>query len=251
MNPFATSLLVFVCAFGGAMLGMFIRRLLPEHDLGPESKEVVRAGMGLVATTVALVLGLLVFSAKSFFDSQTTEVTQIAANVVLLDRILAHYGPESADARAELQRSVSRLIDVLWSQDGSPSANIHLGTPTGEALLDKIQELSPKDERQRSLQSQALSLVLQTGQTRFLIYEQRIVPVPTLLLILLIFWLIALFISFGLFAPPNLIIVVSLSVASAAICGAVFLIVEMYYPYGGLIQVSPAPLRAAIAQLGR
>lgn len=251
MNPIATSLFVFVCAFGGALLGMFIRRLLPEHHVGPESKEVIRAGMGLVASMVALVLGLLVYSAKSFFDTQTNEVTQLAASVVLLDRVLAHYGPESADARAELQRSINRQIDVLWSQDSSQSANIHLGTPTGEAILDKIHELSPKDDRQRSLQSQALSLALQMGQTRLLMFEQRSVPVPTLLLVLLIFWLFALFISFGLFAPPNLTVVASLFVASAAICGAVFLIVEMYYPYGGLIQVSSAPLRAALAQLGR
>lgn len=251
MNPLNISLLVFLCSFGGALLGMFLRRLLPENHLGAESKEVVRVGMGLVASTVALVLGLLVYSAKGFFDTQTNEVTQLAANVLLLDRVFAHYGPESADVRAELRRAVDQQIEVLWSQDSSKSVDIHPGSPTGEALLDKIHELSPTTDRQRSLQSQALGLALQMGQTRLLMYEQRSVPVPTLLLVLLIFWLIALFISFGLFAPPNLTVVVSLFVASAAICGAVFLIVEMYYPYGGLIQVSAAPLRAAIAQLGR
>jgi len=251
MNPINVSLLVFACAFGSSIVGMFIKRILPAHHVGPESKEVVRVGMGMVATTVALVLGLLVYSAKGFFDTQTNEVTQLAANVILLDRVPAHYGPESADARAELRNSVTRQIDVLWSQDSSQNANIHLGTPTGEAILDKIHELSPKDDKQRTLQSQALSLALQMGQTRLLMYEQRNVPVPTLLLILLVFWLIALFISFGLFAPTNLTVVVSFFVASMSICGAVFLIAEMYYPYGGFIRVSSAPLRAAMEQLGR
>jgi hypothetical protein len=54
----------------------------------------------LVATTVALVLGLLVASAKSFYDTQTSEVTQLSTNVLLLDRLMAHYGPEATEARA-------------------------------------------------------------------------------------------------------------------------------------------------------
>jgi hypothetical protein len=116
MNPLAASLLVFGCAFGGALLGIFLRRSLPEQHLSADSKEVIRVAMGLVATTVALVLGLLVYSSKSFYDTQTSEVTQLAANVVLLDRVLAHYGPESADARAELRRSIDRQIDRIWNE---------------------------------------------------------------------------------------------------------------------------------------
>src|SRR5215475_1504529 len=111
MNPVNVSLLVFACAFGSALLGMLVERLLPDHHLSPESKDVIRVAMGMVATTAALVLGLLVYSAKSFYDTQTAEVTQLAANVVLLDGVLAHYGPESADARAELQRSIQRHLE--------------------------------------------------------------------------------------------------------------------------------------------
>jgi hypothetical protein len=207
--------------------------------------------MGMVATTVVLVLGLLVYSTKSFYDTQTAEVTQLAANVVLLDRVLAHYGPESAEIRAELQRSIQRHLEILWPEHNSRSSNAQATPPRGEAILDKIHSLSPKDDRQRSLQTQALNLALQMGQTRLLMLTQRSVPVPKLLLVMLVFWLIALFISFGLFAPPNFTVVVSLLVASAAVCGAVFLMVEMYYPYGGLIQVSPAPLISALAQMGR
>ena len=247
MNPVNVSLLVFACAFASALFGMFIRRLLPAHHVSSESKDVVRVGMGMVATTVALVLGLLVYSAKSFYDTQTAEVTQLAANIVLLDRVLAHYGPESVDVRAELRRTIQRHLDLMWPEQ----AGIQPMAPASEAVLDKIHELSPKDDKQRTLQSQALNLALQLGQTRLLMFTQRSVPVPKLLLVMLIFWLMALFISFGLFAPSNLTVVVSLFVAAAAVCGAVFLMVEMYYPYGGLIQVSPAPLISALAQVGR
>jgi hypothetical protein len=207
--------------------------------------------MGMVATTVALVLGLLVYSAKSFYDTQTAEVTQLAANVVLLDRVLAHYGPESADARAELQRSIQRHLEILWPEHDSRGSHAQSASLGGEAILDRIHALAPKDDRQRSLQAQALNLALQMGQIRLLMLTQRSVPVPKLLVVMLIFWLIGLFMSFGLFAPSNFTVVVSLFVAAAAVCGAVFLMVEMYYPYGGLIQVSPAPLISALAQMGR
>src|SRR5271165_4382954 len=108
MHPLTTSLFVFFSTFAAALLGMFLQRVLPEHHIAPESKDVVRVGMGLVASTVALILGLLVYSSKGFYDTQTAEVTQLSANVVLLDRLLAHYGPEAADARAELRRSIGR-----------------------------------------------------------------------------------------------------------------------------------------------
>ena len=251
MNALNVSLLVFACAFGGALFGMFLQHLLPEQHVNPESKDVVRIGMGLVASTVALVLGLLVYSAKSFYDTQTTEVTQLAANVVLLDRVLAHYGPESAGARAELHHSMQQQLEVLWTRPGSGALNAHAPGHSGEALLDRIQELSPKDDRQRTLQGQAVNLAFQMGQVRLLMLTQRTVSVPRVLVIMLIFWLIALFVSFGLFAPTNYTVVVSLFFAAAAVCGAVFLMIEMYYPYQGLIQVSPEPLISALAQLGQ
>lgn len=251
MKSVATSLFVFACGFGGALLGMFIRRMLPEHHVNPESREVVRIGMGLVATTLAMVLGLLVYSAKGFFDTQTNEVTQLAANVIVLDRVLARYGPDAADARTELRHSIKHQMDLLWPEQVSKTVNLQPLTPTGEVLVDKIQELTPKDDMQRAIKTQAINLALQAGQTRLLMFTQRSVPVPKLLLVMLVFWLFALFISFGLFAPPNYTVVVSLFVAAAAISGAVFVIVEMYFPYGGLIQISDAPLRAALAQLGQ
>jgi hypothetical protein len=251
MNPLNSCLFVFACAFGGALLGMGLRRLLPDHHIAPESKEVVRVGMGLVATMVALVLGLLVYSAKGFFDTQTNEVTQLAANVVFLDRILAHYGPEAAEVRAELRHSIERQIDIMWSENGGQKVNVPVGGPSGEVILDKIRALNARDDSQKLFQSQAMSLALQMGQMRTLMYMQRSVPVPKALLVMLIFWVIALFASFGLFAPSNTTVIGSLFVAAAAVCGAVFLLVEMYYPYGGLIQVSSAPLHAALAQLGK
>jgi hypothetical protein len=179
LNPVSVSLLVFACAFGGGLLGILLHRLLPDRHLSPDSKDVVRLGMGLVATTVALVLGLLVAFAKSFYDTQTSEVTQFSANILLLDRLLAHCGPEAAEARGALRTTVVRQTERMWHEDRSSETDIPFSAHTNELVLDKIQKPSPKDDRQRVLQSQASSLGIQIGQTRLLIYEQKRVPVPS------------------------------------------------------------------------
>ena len=93
MNYIAIRLIVFACVFGGALFGMFLRGVLPERHLSADSKDTVRLGMGLIGTMTALVLGLLVASAKSYYDTQSSELTEMSAKIVLLDRVLAHYGP--------------------------------------------------------------------------------------------------------------------------------------------------------------
>jgi hypothetical protein len=206
--------------------------------------------MGLVATLAALVLGLLIASAKSSYDAQSAELTAMSAKAVMLDRVLAHYGPEAREAREVLRSSVVRILDQMWSEDRTGSSE----TPSsagGEVLVDKIQELSPKDDAQRSLQAHAISTVMALGQTRWLMYEQRNISISMPLLIVLTFWITTLFISFGLFTPLNATTVVSLLVSALSVSGAIFLILEMYTPYAGLIRVPSAPLRAALAQLGR
>lgn len=241
MTPFLSSLIVFACVFIGGMLGLYVGPMLPTEHVSSESRDVVRLVMGLVATTVALVLGLLVASAKSFYDTQNNEMTQLAANLVILDRVLAHYGPEAADTRASLRAGAEHWAEVLRPGSGLRH----------EGVFDQIQALSPKDDNQRTMKAQASSLAIQMGQTRWLIFAQNTIPVPKLLLVALNFWLTVLFLSFGLFAPRNLTVRFGLFISALAVAGAIFLILEMYHPHGGLIQVSDAPLRSALAQLGQ
>ncbi len=250
MTSFAISSIVFACAFGGALLGMFLNAILPSHHLSAESKDIVKLGMGLVGTMAALVLGLLVASAKGSYDTQSTALTHLSANVALLDRVLAHYGPETQEVRAILRGAVVRMLNQVWSKD-RPRSAAALEPPGGsETLLDQIQELAPKNDRQRSLQNQAISMLVALGQTRYFMYTQGTTAVSVPMLIVLVLWLTAIFVSFGLFAPVNATVISSLAVSALAVSGAIFLILEMYAPYGGLIQISDAPLRAALAHLG-
>lgn len=253
MDSLTISMIALACVFSAALLGTIFRKLIPDAYQTSDSKDIVRLVMGLVLTTVAIALGLLVGSAKSFFDTQNAEMAQLTANYVMLDRMLAQYGPEANDARAEL-RTV--LANQLASQDDRLGSNktysdIKSGTTVGETIIDKIHRLSPKDDDQKFFRQQCLNLSVQLGQIRWLMYAQNRVPFPRFLLVMLIGWLIALFVSFGIFAPRNPLVLSGFLVSAAAVCGAILLILQMYNPQRGLIRVSDAPLRAAIEQLGR
>jgi hypothetical protein len=245
-SPIAISLITFAFVFGGALLGIALHAILPQNHMTSDSKDVVKLGIGLVATLAALVLGLLTASAKTSFDTQNVELTEMSSRVVLLDRILAHYGPEAQEARSELRSSVVHTLDTMLSKDAS-----QLESTKSEVLFDTIQGLSATGDAQRSIKAEALSTVLALGQTRWLIAEQRVNSVSVPLLTVLIFWLTIIFTSFGLFAPRNMTVVVSLFVSALSVSGAIFLILEMYSPYTGLIHVSSTPLRAALTRLGQ
>lgn len=251
MSPLTISLIVFSCVFGGALFGMLLRSALPEHHLNADSKDIVMLGMGLVATMCALVLGLLVASAKSSYDAQSDALTDMSAKVVLLDRVLAHYGPETKEARDVLSGTMADFLDRTWPKGRASSSQLAPPSGSGEIIMDKIQDLCPQDDRERALQAQGSSIVMGLGQTRWLQFAQSTNSISIPLLVLVVFWLTTLFMSFGLFAHPNGTVVASLFLSSLSVSGAIFLILELYTPYEGLIQISSAPLRAALTHLGR
>jgi len=250
VNPIAISGIIFACVFGGALLGLLLRAVLPEHHLSTDTKDVVKVAMGMVGTMAALVLGLLVASAKGSYDTQSGEVTQMSANMVLLDRALAHYGAETQEIRTLLKRASERAADQLWSAGGNDAA----AQPTsagGEVIYDKMQALTPQTDGQRTTLSQAISFAVGVAQTRWLLFEQRTSSLSVPLLIVVVFWLTIMFVSFGVFAPQNGTVLLTLFVCALSVSGAIFLVLELNQPFSGLIRISDAPMRRAIAQLGQ
>lgn len=245
--------IVFACAFGGALAGMMLRTILPADHISQESKDVVKLGMGLIATLSALVLGLLIASAKSSFDAQRGGFQQLAANLVLLDRALARYGPETKNSRETLRGLVVSVIERLWPEYASNASGLDASslTASGGQLIDRIRELSPKNEGQRWAQSQALQITTDLARSRWLLIEQNESAIPTPFLVVVVFWLTILFTSFGLFSPWNSTVVTTLLVCALSLAGAVFLIVDLDAPFGGLIQISNTPLRNALSQIGQ
>jgi hypothetical protein len=144
VSSMAITWIVLACVFGGALLGMMLRAALPEHHVNTESKDLVKLVMGLIATMAALVLGLVVASARSSYDKQSTEITQISANISLLDRILALYGPETKEARDMLRRSVVRIVDLTWPENSSRPPELNPTAAGAEGLYERIQDSRPR-----------------------------------------------------------------------------------------------------------
>ena len=242
---------MFACLFGAGLLGVRVRAALPEDHLSSETKDAVKVGMGLVATMAALVLGLLVASTKSSYDAQKNEVTQMAAKTVFLDRVLANYGSESAESRDLLRRSVGSAINHMWpDKKSSQAAQLDPSASSGEAFFNSIQKLSPQNDVQRSLKSQAAQIAADLGQMRWLLFEQTETSISVAMLIVLISWLAIIFVSAGLFAPPNATVVIALMLAALSVAGAIFLILELDMPFDGVIQISQKPMYNALIHLG-
>lgn len=252
MSPITISLTVLAFVFGGALLGMYLRRILPDHHVIADSRGLVMLGTGLVGTMAAIVLGMMVSSAKSSYDTQKNSLTLTSTKVILLDRALAHYGPETNLSREVLRNIVQQMLDRIWPQNRSQRAELApVMSTSNEALYDQILQLSPTNDRQRMLRDRAANLAAELGEARWLMFEQTSNSVGAPFLVILTFWFAIIFVSFGLYAPPNATVISSLFVCALSFSGAILLVLEMYKPYEGLMQISSAPLRDILAHLGK
>ena len=253
MTPIEIALIVFACVFAGALMGMFLRGRLPEHHFSADTENVIKLGMGLIATMAALVLGLLIATAKSAYETQDSAVKHTAARVILLDHMLASYGPETKDVRELLRRTVAARLEAIWPEDRSQHGTFDPNerVPAAQAIEAQILQFSPKNDSQRWLQSEALRVGRDIMETRWLVLGGLGSSVPALFVIVVVFWLTMLFGSFGLFAPRNATVLAVLFLCALSVAGSIFLILEMDQPFEGLMKVSSDPLRYALSQLGR
>jgi hypothetical protein len=251
MSAMAIAGIVFVCVFAGSLLGMYLRTALPEPHLSTETKDVVKLAIAFIATMSALVVSLMISSAKTAYDTRRNELLQMSVDIVGVDRLLAHYGPESKEARALLYQTVASAIERIWPTGGAPAEGMDAKASPAEALYDKIADFAPQTDSQRSLQTQALNMTMELGRLRMLLLAQQQSSIPLAFLVVLVFWLTMIFCSFGLFAPTNATVTTVFLVCSLSISGAILLILELDRSFGGLMQISSAPLRQALAALGR
>lgn len=255
MGSLGVSGIIFACLFAGAWLGLFLRSRLPEHHLSAESKDVVKLTMGLIGAMTALVLGLLISSAKSSFDLQRNGVSQLAANALVMDRALAHYGKETQETRELLRAALVDIVRQTWPDE---TQNMTLTEVRMESerlyqeLYERIVALEPKNDVQRRLQSRTLQAYGETGQLRWQLFAQRAGnSIPTPFLVVLVIWLVLLLVSFALYAPRNTTTVLSLGLCALAVSSAIFLILELDRPFHGIIRISSEPLHSALERMGR
>jgi hypothetical protein len=251
MTPLAISFLAFALALGGIVLGSVAQRWLPERHLSTDSKEVVKLSMGMVATLAALVLGLLVASAKTTYDARESEINQITAYVVLLDNLLAQYGNEARDARETLRRAIPVVTDRIWKE--GQSADLQSApfktVPEGESFYQQVQRLQPGNDLQRALQARIVEVTNELMQARFLLFSHLHSATPLPFLVVLLLWIVVLFAGFALMAPANATTLFSLLVCALSVSGAIFLILELDQPFSGLMVIQSQPLLNALPPL--
>jgi len=244
MGALGTSLIALMVILGGAFAGTWLRNVLPEQHLADDTKDVVRLGTGLIGTISALVLGLLIASANSSYNEHRARVQQIAADVIQLDQILALYGPEARPARVQLRQAIDPMINRIWRENRSDTA---YQASSGRDFIAIILQLTPQNEAQRTLKDRAIQAIADITQTRLLLFEQSGSSLPLPFLVVLVFWLAMIFASFGMFSRPNPTVIAALIVCVVSASGALFLVLELSEPFTGLLQISSAPLRNALA----
>ena len=251
MNTTLTALIVFGCLVGAVLLGRGLRRMLPQEHLSADSRDVIKLAIGLVATMSALVLGLLVSSAKGSYDTERSEVIQMAAKVAFLDRLLTVYGPEAAEARVRFHDAVKEAVQQMWPEEARQPAQLAPNTQAGNVVYGVVQDLSPHDDAQRKLKEQAISVGIDIGQLRSLLAAQSVPSISTPMLIVLVLWLAIIFMGFSTLAPPNITAIFALIVSAIAVSGAIFLILELDQPFGGIIRISSEPMVNALSQIAK
>lgn len=253
MAHFLIFLLIFASVFGCALLGMYARTHLPNHHLDEDSASSIKLAAGLIATIAALVLGLLISSAKTAYDSVNGDLQRNAVNMLRLDRALAQYGPEARPLRDELKRSYANWVGLLSSGDheriaelDSPEILRHISE-----FQHRIAALTPSTPVQHQLQDRALDISDEVFTARWLALMQKNGTIPMTLLLVLAAWLCVIFGTFGLFAPRNHTVLFFFLVCALSASGAIFVILEMDTPLTGIVRVSVAPMREAISQMGQ
>src|SRR5437660_6561049 len=245
------ALVLFVGLVSVTLLGGHVRRLLSPEQLSAESKDVVKLALGLVATMTAILLGRLISSANSAFDTARSEVMQMAAKVALLDRVLVLYGPETADARRALRDATDEGVRRTWPAERSGTVRLDPNQQMGDAVYAAISRLAPQNEAERALKTQAANLMVQLAELRSLLQAQAVSSVSKPLLIALVLWLVVIFFGFSLLAPANATSTLALIAGAFSVACAVLIILELDFPFAGMIRIPSEPMINTLAHLAK
>jgi hypothetical protein len=249
MSPIAVSCMVFALVFAGALAGMGLRRILPEEHFGADAKDTVRLAIGLVVTMTGLVLGMLVSSAKTYHDAQKSKVAEISAEILFLDQLLTIYGPEAKQTRIEAHQLAEDGAERIWPSQASGQVQLRPRDNVAD-FYQQLQLLAPKNDMQIAIKAELMSRTLDLRKADWLMFlesEQTSASIP--LVAVVTSWLLAIFISFGIFAPPNSTVIVTLIVCAVAVSAAIFIIMEMYSPFSGIFRISPTAIHDALNQM--
>jgi hypothetical protein len=251
MSSTAAFLASFAAILIGAAIGMGLKRFLPADVLEGGSKEAIRLGAGFLSTLAALVIGLMIASAKNSYDTQNTNIRQLGTNVVLVDQMLIKYGTAANEARRLLRETIPSAATRIWQESvaGNNAGSTFALSRTGEGFYNAIEGLKPVNDEQVSLKARIIQITTEMGRTRLLVFTQNDNAIPVPFFIVLVFWLAVIFASFSLLAEPNLIVIASILLFAVSVSSALFLIVDLSQPFEGLMQITNHHLRMALPKI--
>jgi hypothetical protein len=247
MSTLLTTTLVFGCLIGAVLLGAVGRRVIPGQHFDSDSRDAVKLALGLVATMAALLLGLLISSAKSDYDTQRRQIVEMAARVATLDRLLELYGPDAASARTLFRSTLESAIRRAWPEESGVEPDLSGGGAQANTMFSTILALAPRDDSQAAIKAQAVTLITDLGERRALLLAQASSTLSTPLLVIVVCWLFVIEVGFSLLAPPKPLARASLVVSAAVASAAVLLLLELHRPFDGLIRIPSTPLQMALA----
>jgi len=249
MNSLHVSLVVCLLIFAGSIFGISLRRVLPDKHFCAATETTIRLVTGFLVTMTGLVLGMLVSSAKSSYDGQKVLVAQMSSQIILLDRALDEYGPEANPIRSYLRETVEAAADHVWPARESTPVTLRPENKM-DMLEAQLKELTPKNSSQVNAKSHLISILADLRQSSWALFIQSDTNKLSMpLLIILVSWIVTIFISFGLYAPPNPTVIATMLIGALAVSAAILIIMEMYSPFNGILRISSDPIREAIHQL--
>ena len=243
---------VFACLFGAAMVALWLYPRLPDASRDARTHEVVKLSVGMVVVMSSLVLGLMTASLKKSFDDVDAEIHRLGTQLLVLNRTLQAYGPDADQARALLRDYTQRVLQATWPTDGArPVLNDEAAANLLGELDEAIQTLHPTGARAVRIANQAGAQLRALFAQHWTIAGQSSGEVSRPFLIILVFWLMLCFASFGYNAPRNRVVFVTVFLSASSIAAAIFLIVDLDTPFDGMIEVSSAPIAQALSHMGQ
>ena len=264
MRILSSALVLLALLALSAWAGFFAHSRLPKRHWTPESMEIVQLANALLVTFIAIVLGLLTTSVKSGFDQAYKARGDYASKLAQLDRCLRDYGPETAPIRERLRGYVAAVIASTWPDELPPKGVSYPDTShmprTGEnsvlaELMNRvgfeILSLEPADELHRNLTVACVERYRDVTLARWAVIEGVPPSISTPFYWVLVFWLMILFASFGLRTAPNPMVLAIIVLCALSVTSAVFVILDLNEPYGGLFGIPSESMRNALTDMMR
>jgi hypothetical protein len=247
----AVSLAVAMTVLIAGIIGFNLHRVLPEHHLSKETYDVIRLGAAMLSVLASLVLGLLIATVKTSYDSTTSALHVYGANLMVLDETLRDYGEGALPARRQLRNYTLRVLDDVWRRPYEHPFMVedHAAGELLEHVREAIRALPVATRDEQSLASEALASTTVLLRERWLLIDRAGSSVHTVVIIVLTVWIAALFMSFGINAPQHATMYAVFLILSVAIGSAIFLVMEMDRPFQGLMQVSGQPIETALRHM--